>query len=234
MIPRPILIAAAVALLAAPALGQTTPEPGPKGFSATGQPTDFEVTGKTYAVNGYRSARWDMTPAEARAAATKDFPDAEIGKDVVDPVARTTLFVVAVPHISPGPGTAAVSYIFGANSGRLIHVNVDWQIDDANVNDRVAMTVAGSRVVQDFIGYYWKLLSVARGVPIGPNSLLLFGGQGDAGGSVEVQLQGVSYTTQTAKGAVQSPPPTGFVLLHVGFAPSGGDADVYKIKPGEF
>ena len=233
---RTLLILAAW-LAAAPALAQTAPAqsaPGPNGFSSTGQPGDFEVTGKTYVVNGYLSARWGMTPSEARAAAAKDFPGAEVGKDVVDPVSRTTIFVVAVPHLGPGPGTAAVSYVFGANSTRLIHVNIDWQIADANVNDRLAMTVAGSRVVQDFIGYYWKLLSVARGVPIGPNSLLLFGAQGDAGGSVEVQLQGVAYSAQTAKGTVQSPPPKGMVLLHIGFAPANGDADVYKIKPGEF
>jgi hypothetical protein len=208
---------------------------GPQGFSTTGQPTSFDVNGMAYVVDGYRSARWGMTIAQVRQIIPKDFPDAEIGVDTLDPVTRTTIVVIAAPQLSPGPGATAVSYIFGATSGRLIHVNVDWQYDNATPTERVVLTVAGSRVVADFISYYWKLLSVARGIPVGPNSLVLFAGAGEAGGAVEVRLQGIGYTVQTPNGVVEMPPPKGGqALLHVGYAQTDGQPDVYMIKPGEF
>ena len=38
----------------------------------------------------------------------------------------TTLLVVDLPALDPGPGTAAVTDIVGAASKRLMHVNVAW------------------------------------------------------------------------------------------------------------
>jgi hypothetical protein len=209
----------------------------PQGFSPTGQPSGFDVTGKTYAVDGYRGAKWGMTATQVRRAIAKDFPDAKVGTDISDPVTHATMVVIIVPHLAPGPGPMAITYMFGASTQKLFHVNLDWQVDKATAADQSALTDAGSQIVADFLGYYWKLLSVARGVPAGPNALILFAGAGDAGGNVEVLLQGIGYSLKTAKGETLILPPPAAptqALLHVGFSQSEKPADVYAIKPGEF
>ena len=222
------------AMLAAPALAAP---PTPPGFSPTGQPAGFEVTGKTFVVDGYRGAKWGMTMAEARKAVAKDFPDATIGIDVVDPVTHAVMFVVLVPHLAPGPGPMAITYMFGAAGRKLFHVNLDWQVDKATPADQAALAEAGSRLTANFLGYYWKLLSVARGIPAGPNALILFAGAGEGGGNVEVLLQGIGYSLRTVRGetiAMPPPPTPAQALLHVAFSQSEKPADVYAIKPGEF
>jgi hypothetical protein len=221
-------------LVAAPAVAAP---PSPPGFSPTGQPSGFEVTGRTYAVDGYRGAKWGMTTMQLRQAVARDFPDAKIGIDVIDPVTHAVMIVVIVPHLAPGPGPMAITYLFGASTGRLFHINLDWQADKATAADQTALTAAGSKIVENFLGYYWKLLSVARGIPAGPNALILFAAAGQAGGNVEVLLQGVGYSLRTIKGetVVLPPPPTpSQALLHVAFSQSETPADVYAIKPGEF
>jgi hypothetical protein len=222
------------AMLAAPAVAAP---PLPPGFSPTGQPLGFDVTGKTYVVDGYRGAKWGMTSAQARQAVARDFPDAKVGIDVADPVTHATMFVVIVPHLAPGPGPMAITYMFGASTGKLFHINLDWQAEKATAADQAALTAAGSRMVENFLGYYWKLLSVARGIPAGPNALILFAGAGESGGNVEVLLQGVGYTMKTTKGeTIAMPPPAAptQALLHVALSQSEMPADVYAIKPGEF
>jgi len=224
---------ALTAALAAPAAAA----PLPPGFSPTGQPSGFDVTGKTYVVDGYRGAKWGMTTEQVRRTIAKDFPDAKVGVDVVDPVTHAVMVVVIVQHLAPGPGPMAITYMFGAGSQKLFHVNLDWQADNATAADQSALTDAGSQVVANFLGYYWKLLSVARGIPVGPNALILFAGAGEAGGNVEVLLQGVGYSLKTAKGeTLVLPPPASptQALLHIAFSQSEKPADVYAIKPGEF
>jgi hypothetical protein len=232
---RPALTLLALLVAGGPAAAATTQ--APSGFSATGQPASYDVNGKAYVVGGYRGAKWGMTVTEVRQVIARDFPGSQVGQDTRDPASHTTLVVVATPHLEPGPGPMAVTYIFGAASGRLIHVNLDWQAVHATGADRDALTVAGSRVVADFIAYYWKLMSVARGVPVGPHSLVLFSGSDDNGGTVEVRLQGVGYSVKTADGQrIEMPPPSigAQALLHVGFARNATEADVYAIKPGDF
>lgn len=219
------------ALLATPASA------APQGFSPTGQPMGFDVTGKTYVVDGYRGAKWGMTIGQVRQSIAKDFPDAKVGVDSVDPVTHANMVVVLVPHLAPGPGPMAITYIFGAGSQKLFHVNLDWQAENATASDQSALTEAGSQLVANFLGYYWKLLSVARGVPAGPNALILFAGAGEGGGNVEVLLQGIGYSVKTAKGETLVLPPPQLpaqALLHVAFSQSEKPVDVYAIKPGEF
>ena len=219
------------------AQAQEAPAAGPPGFSATGQPTEYAVAGVPYVVDGYRSAKWGMTPAQVHAAISKDFPAARLQPETIDPVNRTTVLVANLPQLAPGPGPMAVTYIFGASSGRLFHVNLDWSFEHATTADRETLTKAGSAVVSDLLSYYWKLMSVARGVALGPNALVLFAATGEAGGGVDVRLQGVGYVLKGAGGAeVRLPPPPdgAQALLHVSFAQSVGQPDVYTIKPGDF
>ncbi|NIJ06738.1 hypothetical protein FHS31_000320 [Sphingomonas vulcanisoli] len=222
-------------LLAASGAAQAQ-SPAALGASPTGQPTAFQVTGLAYAVDGYGKAKWGMTTVQASAQIAADFPGAKIDPPVEDPVLRTTLIVAHLPKLAPGPGPAAVSYIFGWRSKGLMHVNVDWSFDHAVAADRATLTEAAKAVVADFISYYWKFLSVERGIAVGPNALSLFGAAGVKGGLVEVRLQGVGYQLIRPDGSrADLPPPSDGVpaILHIGFAQSA-TPDIYRIQPGDF
>jgi hypothetical protein len=178
-----------------------------------------------------------MTTAQVRQTIAKDFPDAKVGTDVVDPVTHATMMVIIVPHQTPGPGPMAITYMFGASTQKLFHINLDWQVEKAAAADQSALIDAGSQLVANFLGYYWKLLSVARGVPAGPNAIILFAAAADAGGNVEVLLQGIGYSLKTAKGETLTLPPPASptqALLHVAFSQTEKPVDVYAIKPGDF
>lgn len=231
------LAALAALALAATGHAQAAAPAGPPGFSATGQPTEYAVAGISYVVDGYRSAKWGMTPAQVRIAVAKDFPAATFRPEAIDPTNRTTTIVANVPQLAPGPGPMAITYIFGAASGRLFHVNLDWSYEQPTAADRETLTKAGSAVVADFLSYYWKLMSVARGVALGPSALVLFAASDEAGGGVDVRLQGIGYVLKMPDGreVTMPPPPDGTqALLHVSFAQSVGKPDVYTIKPGDF
>ena len=230
MRPHRFLLAAAVFATAAAAV----PPPPPLGQSDTGQPTTYDFLGERHPVTGYRSATWGMTPAEVRAAVAKDFPGAEIGTEVTDPVRRTRAFVAAVKALPPGPTPAAITFVFGANSGRLIHVNLDWQYADATPAQRQDILAAGSRAVAGYNSYFWKFGSVARGVVTSVNSLVLFAAADEQGNKLEVRVQGVPYQVKTSTGLLDAPPPTGQALLHIGLSSAGAEADIYTIKPGDF
>jgi len=228
MRPALALVLTCALVVAAPALAD------PAGMSRTGQPTNVRIRGENFIVDGFRTAHFGMTPDEVRAAVAKDLPAAILGELTADPVNRTRFFTAAMPALKPGPGPASVTYVFGSASGRLMHVNVEWTLADPSADERKALTASGATVVQGFAGFYWRLLTVARGVPVGPNTLILFTGGGEKGGVVEVRLSGVAYTVQTDKGEVASPAPKGPASLRIAFAQADSAPDAFTLKPGSF
>jgi hypothetical protein len=222
----------AIVALATVASAQTMPPA--VGFSDTGQPTRYAMQGVDYAVRGYRSATWGMTPDQVRAAIRRDFPAAPIAADQRDPVLETTIVVASVPALAPGPGPAFVGYVFGAKTGRLIQVNLDWQVAAPTPAQRDALAAAGAAIVADFVGHYWKIGSVTRGAAIGPRTLILFAGSGEAGGAVDVRLEGVPYTLRTPAPQPWQPAADGPALLHVSFARTADQPDITTIKSGDF
>jgi hypothetical protein len=226
------LVATFVALAAIASGAAAGPPAG--SYVPTGQPMSFQIRGATYEVTGYRSATWGMAPDQVLKAIAKDFPRGVIGEAVIDPVNKTTILPVVVNSLPPGQGPATVSYIFGAASGRLMHINVDWPYAGPTPAERQALVEAGKTMTADFLGYQWKLLSVARGVAVDRNAVILFAGTGEHGGAVEVRLQGVAYVLQTPTGALNSPEPTGPALLHLAIARTDGQPDVYTLKQGDF
>lgn len=229
---RRAVMALVIVGLGAVASAQTLPPA--VGFSDTGQPARYAMRGERYVVRGYRGAAWGMTPEQVRTAIRGDFPDAQIADPWVDPVLRTTILVARVPSLARASGPAVIGYVFGARSGRLMQVNLDWRITDATPAQRTALTAAGAAIVADFAGYYWKIGTVTRGAAIGPRTLILFAGTGEAGGAVDVRLEGVPYTLLPPAPPRPAPAPGGPALLHVSFAASTDRPDVTAIKPGDF
>jgi hypothetical protein len=201
------------------------------GLTATGQPGAVTLTGQNASVPGFRSALWGMTPDQVRVAAAKDFPDARTTALITDRVTGNRSLIAPMTSLAPGPGPAAISYIFDATSGRLLHVNLDWTVRSPTVAQRSAILAGGSTVVAGFAGNYWKLGSVIRGVVVQPDLVVLFAGADEQGGGVDVRVGGVPYALSSG-GAPTSP--NGDATLHVGFSAPGAANTGETLAPGAF
>jgi len=82
---------------------------------------------ETASVDGFRSARFDMTEEQLRAAIAADFKisPVQILKQV-HKVDRTTILSIKVPDLLPESGTAQVNYKLGYKSKKLIQIDVIW------------------------------------------------------------------------------------------------------------
>lgn len=224
------LMAGLVLFVAAPSAG--APQRA-LGVTTTGQPSTVTLTGQNASVPGFRSARWGMTIGEVGAALARDFGGARAIL-VKDPVTGNKALIAPMASLAPGPGPAAISYIFDAASQRLIHVNLDWTNKVPSAASRAAMTDAGANAVAGFAGNYWKLGSVMRGVVVQPDLVVLFAGTDERGGGVDVRLGGVPYALGAGTSARSVTPASGPASLHVGFsAPAAAKADD-PLKPGAF
>jgi hypothetical protein len=230
-----LMLLAAAAASAAPA-AEAPPAPRVLNFGqvSTGQPTSFDLATRQAAVTGYRSARFGMTRAEVLAMAAKDFPERTRVEESDSPD-RTHLVSISVPSAEPGPGPATINYVFGATTKRLIAVNVIWLIEGEPAPAvRAQMIAAGSALTADFLGYFWKPLTVARGVPAGPIAVILFASADDSDRGVEVRLDGIQYDFTINGQPARSQEPTGPVRLRLSYVANRTNPDIYRIKPGEF
>lgn len=191
---------------------------------ATPKPSLFQI-------NGFRSALFGMTAEQVHAAIQRDFkPAPEAVKEFDNEVEKTRVLIVALPALEPGPGPASVSYILGASSRKLMHINVLWSSPDAPTDDeRARIAAAGLQLANYFRQQAWKPKGVAIGVPSGPNGLLLFAGIDPKNAIVELRLSGVKVADDA------SPPPSGPARLRLAYAFTIGQQDVAAgVKPGSF
>jgi hypothetical protein len=189
-----------------------------------------------YEVTGFRDARFGMTEAEVRAAAKKAFAvkDADI-KTSANPTEGTTLLIVRVDSLDPGPGAASITYIFGNKSKKLIQVNVVWG-DDApnNSSDANAIVGAGTRLERYFQGFSWRKDTTRVGVPLGENTVVLFAGEDEKKGAVRLVVDGIKYQVNREGGQTTSPDPKGTPKLVINYIGDRENPDIAKIEPGKF
>jgi len=185
-----------------------------------------------FQIKGFRSAHFGMTAEQVHAAIQRDFkPAADAVKEFDNEVEKTRVLIVALPALEPGPGPASVSYILGASSRTLMHINVLWSSPDKPTDDeRAKIAAAGLQLTNYFRQQAWKPNGVTSGVPSGPNGLLLFAGIDPQNAIVELRLTGVSV------GGASAPAPlTGPARLRLAYAATIGKQDVAApVKPGSF
>ncbi len=142
---------------AAPALPPAAPAASPPaaGPRADGVASFFPASLGT--LDGFGSARFDMTEQEVRAAIDRDFPPAASGRRRVgqidqetDRVFLTRALLASVRDVLPGTGPAHVEYVLGYQRQRLIQVNVIWGAFATPPTPR-ADTQALSAQLQDFV-----------------------------------------------------------------------------------
>jgi hypothetical protein len=215
--------------VAGPAIGQSAPQSAPAAPAAPAQPA--------YKVTGFRSANFGMNKDAVLSAITRDFgiAPAKVTSGQND-VEKTTSVSITVPTLEPGPGSAKVTYVFGATQHTLMHVSVNWatgaKLSDA---DRSTIVTAGLQLVNYFRGYAWSDGRIAVGVPSGPNSVVLFAATDDNDGGVEVSASGIQYDRVGATEPAQSSPaPTGPAALSVAYTAKSKSPDIYRLPKGQF
>ena len=189
-----------------------------------------------YQVTGFRDARFGMTEQELRAVIGKDFgvKPADIAS-AVNPVEGTTVLSVHVASLDPGPGPATVGYILGYTSKKLIQINVAWGDEQGKDKaDANAMFAAGTRLERYFAGYSWNKDTTRAGIPVGPNTVVLFAGEDDKTGAVRLVLDGVKYQMERDGKQSSSPEPKGPPKLLISYIGDRDNPDVAKIPKGQF
>jgi hypothetical protein len=189
-----------------------------------------------YEVTGFRDARFGMTEAEVRAAVKKSFAvkDADI-KTTSNPTEGTTLLIARADSLDPGPGPAAITYIFGNKSKRLIQVNVAWGEDAPNnSSDANAIIGAGTRLERYFQGFSWRKDTTRVGIPVGENTVVLFAGEDEKKGAVRLVVDGIKYQMNREGDQTTSPDPKGPPKLVINYIADRQNPDVAKIEPGKF
>lgn len=179
---------------------------------------------------GFRSAHFGMDAAQVRSAIAQDFkPMPDSMRMVSNPAENTQMLLVRVAKLEPGPGPANISYIFGAKSKRLMHVNVVWQTE-AKPSDEARNQIAAAslQLTNYFRELSWMPGASASGLPNGGNGVILFVGSDPNSAGVEVQVTGV------ATYGVESVPtkPEGAARLVLSYAADIKNPDIAAIKPG--
>lgn len=198
-------------------------------YSPTGQPSSYELTGRPASVIGFRSARFGMTEAEVRAAISRDF-GVPPGKPITT-TDRTTgrqILLLRLSSIEPGPGLATLAYVLEAKSSRLTAVNITWS---EATGEEPRLISAAAMLAADFLGRTWKPFTTARGIPVGPRSLIVFAGGDEQGAGVELRLDGVPYARSGKVGASaeNKTAPGGAATLRVVYADHVPQPDIATI-----
>ena len=186
-----------------------------------------------YEVTGFRSARFGMSEPDLRTVIAKDLAikPADI-TSTVNPVEGTTVLTAKAASLDPGPGPAVVAYILGYTSKKLIQVNVIW--GDPASTDPNAMIAVGQRLRRYFAGYSWNKDTTRAGIPVGPNTVVLFSGEDAKTGAVRLVLDGVKYQMQRDGKESTSPDPKGPPKVLINYIADRDNPDVAKIPKGQF
>jgi hypothetical protein len=188
-----------------------------------------------YEVTGFRGATFGMTERDVQATIVKTLGvKASDIKSAANPVEGTTVLTAKVASLDPGEGPAQIAYIFGHSSKKLIQVNVIWGDEAKDKADPNAMIAAGTRLERYFAGFTWRKDTTRAGVPVGPNTVVLFSGEDEKTGAVRLVLDGVKYQMKREGNDTTSPDPTGPPKLIINYIADRDNPDVAKIDKGKF
>jgi hypothetical protein len=188
---------------------------------------------QTAQVEGFRSARFDMTEDQVRQAISADFkiPAAQISKQV-NSVDRTTILSIKVADLLPDSGAAQVNYKLGFKGKKLMQVDVIWgPAVDAKVTPAALTAVLlNMRSYLQQRGFQKEKVILNATTPQ-RNVLLLFRGE-DEKGRVMALLGQFKYDPKAEQGKqLKSDEPQAVILSYVLDAKT---PDIYRIEKGKF
>jgi hypothetical protein len=173
-----------------------------------------------------------MDTSQVQAAISQDFRPA--ADDVVmleNPTKKARIIPLRLALLEPGPGPAGVSYIFGATSRRLKHINVVWKSDGTPPDDiRNKIAAVGVQMANSFQSLAWKPGTTTSGEADGGKGVVLFAGIDPGTAAVDVRVSGVATN---GLGGVAAKP-EGVAQLLVSYIADINKPGVYAIKPKDF
>lgn len=188
---------------------------------------------QTALVEGFRSARFDMTEEQVRKAIATDFkiPANQIVKQV-NKVDRTTILSIKVPDLLPESGIAQVNYKFGYKGKKLIQIDVIWgQAVDPKVSPQslTAIMVNMRQYLQER-GFNKEKIVVNATTPQ-PGILLMFRAE-DEKSRVVALLGQFKFDPKAEQGKqLKADEPVAVILSYV-LDPR--NPDIFKIEKGKF
>ncbi len=188
---------------------------------------------QTALVDGFRSARFDMTEEQIRKAIATDFkiPANQIVKQV-NKVDRTTILSIKVPDLLPESGIAQVNYKLGYKGKKLIQIDVIWgQAVDPKVSPQslTAIMVNMRQYLQER-GFNKEKIVVNATTPQ-PGILLMFRAE-DEKSRVVALLGQFKFDPKAEQGKqLKADEPVAVILSYV-LDPR--NPDIFKIEKGKF
>ena len=188
---------------------------------------------QTAEVDGFRSAKFDMTEDQVRQAIAADFKVSplQIVKQV-NKVDRTTILTVKVADLLPDSGSSQVQYKFGFKNKKLMQVDVIWgtAIDPKTTAQGLSAVLINLRQYLQERGFE-KDKVVVNATTAQPNIVLLFRAE-DAKGRVVALLGQFKLDLKAEKGKqLKSDEPEAVILSYVLDAKN---PDIFKIEKGKF
>jgi len=212
----------AAAILCAPA-------PGRADLPATAPAMSAADVTSGPSIAGFRNAEFGMTQAQVRSAIEKTFklPASAISA-AENPLQHTQVLSVRVPDLVPGGGTAAVSYVFGYQTHKLIEVNILWS---AQIDPKITPSMLyqnGESLQQYFAGEGFPA-DRSTGNVATPTGILLFRATDPAGNAVLLILSGAMSKDPKSDKSVLSPQ-----TLTLAYAADPSHPDVFQLAKGSF
>lgn len=141
------------------------------------------------------------------------------------------VLIANLESLSPGPGPASVFYIFGATTGRLMHINVVWATSDTpTAQERNHIAVAGQQLARYFESLRWKPGGAVSGVSLNPGEVLTFAVVDPSNAGVQVIVSGVPMVDAQGNDV----PVSGPAVLQISYMERIGAPDVVMVESGTF
>jgi hypothetical protein len=181
------------------------------------------------AISGFRGADFGMTEAQVRAVIQKTFKLSSSAINAAEnPLQHTHVLSVQVPDLVPGGGTAAVSYVFGYQTHKLIEINIVWSAQiDAKITP--AMLYQNGESLQQYFAAEGFPPERSTGNVATPNGILLFRATDTTGNAVLLILSGTMSKDAKSDKSVLSPQ-----ALTLAYAADPQHPDVFQLAKGSF
>jgi hypothetical protein len=195
--------------------------------SVASPPTAAADQKPSFQMQGYGRLRFGMDAEQVQSLLRRDFPQANpVLIDKIDAISRSRVLTLELPALEPGPGAATISCVFGANSQRLMAVNVIWTAPDPAGQAQEKLWIhAAAKLAQSHAAQAWPLFGTTYGTVVAPGVSVVFTGHDEAGGAAEIRLQGVA----TPFGAASGP-----LSLRLTLVANSHNPDIFRIPAGAF
>ena len=181
------------------------------------------------AIDGFRNAKFGMSQTQVRSAIESEFKiPASAIVQTENQLQHTAVLSVQIPNLVPSGGAAAVSYVFGYQSHKLIEVNILWS-PEIDPNTTPAMLYQDGESLQQYFAGEGFPADRSTGNVTTPNGVLLFRATDTTGNAVLLILSGT--ITKNPKNGKSLLNPT---TLTLAYAANPSHPDVFQLAKGSF